>query len=127
MLLGFLAALPHPAWAEAVASGWRVGVRDGGITRFVLDVSEPVAVRVQPRGPERVFIDLTGVTLRLEDKPPRGGLIQRAVTVLDAAGAAGSSSCSVARHKSRPPACFRRKGRSVTGWWSIWCRARLRR
>lgn len=87
--VGFLLLLAGPVRAEAVASGWRVGVRDGGITRFVLDVSEPVAVRVQPRGPERVFIDLSGVTLRLDDKPPRGGLIQRAVTVLDASGKRG--------------------------------------
>ncbi len=91
LLLALLALLAPsmPAWAEAVASGWRVGVREGGITRFVLDVSEPVAVRAQPRGPDRVFIDLTGVTLRLEDKPPRGGLIQRAVATLDASGRRG--------------------------------------
>lgn len=93
-LFGALALLPGlvvslPAWAEAVASGWRVGVRDGGVTRFVLDVSEPVTVRAQPRGPDRVFIDLSGVTLRLEDAPPRGGLIQRAVTTLDASGKRG--------------------------------------
>lgn len=89
LLLGFWAALPRPAQAEATATGWRVGVRDGGITRFVLDVSEPVAVRVQPRGPDRVFIDLTGVAVRLDDKPPRGGLIQRAVSILDASGRRG--------------------------------------
>lgn len=89
--LALLAGLtmPLPAWAEAVASGWRVGVRDGGVTRFVLDVSEPVMVRAQPRGPDRVFIDLSGVTLRLEDAPPRGGLIQRAVTTADASGKRG--------------------------------------
>lgn len=80
---------PLPALAEAVASGWRVGVREGGVTRFVLDVSEPVAVRAQPRGPDRVFIDLSGVTLRLDDKPPRGGLVQRAVATLDASGRRG--------------------------------------
>lgn len=94
LLFGALALLPGlaaslPAWAEAVASGWRVGVRDGGVTRFVLDVSEPVTVRAQPRGPDRVFIDLSGVTLRLEDAPPRGGLVQRAVTTLDASGRRG--------------------------------------
>ncbi|MFY7779445.1 MAG: N-acetylmuramoyl-L-alanine amidase [Elstera sp.] len=88
-LLALLVLLPAPGWAEPVATGWRVGVRDGGITRFVLDVSEPVPVRVQPRGPDRVFIDLTGVTLRLDEKPPRGGIIQRAVTTLDATGRRG--------------------------------------
>ncbi len=88
-LLALMVLLPAQGQAEAIATGWRVGVRDGGITRFVLDVSEPIPVRVQPRGPDRVFIDLTGVTVRLDEKPPKGGLIQRAITSLDATGRRG--------------------------------------
>ncbi len=88
-LLALMVLLPAQGRAEAVATGWRVGVRDGGITRFVLDVSEPIPVRVQPRGPDRVFIDLTGITVRLDEKPPKGGLIQRAITSLDATGRRG--------------------------------------
>jgi len=71
-----LTLLCVPSWAQALstASGWRIGPRDDGGSRFVLDLSAPVGfAHFVLAGPDRVVIDLTQIEWQIAPNANLGG------------------------------------------------------
>lgn len=74
LLVLVLLCVPGLAQALSTASGWRIGPRDDGGSRFVLDLSAPVGfAHFVLASPDRVVIDLTQIEWQIAPNANLGG------------------------------------------------------